>query len=99
MLHLFYARDRRSLCSRALALAALLLFAAGQVQEAGHKHASDETFAECLLCKHSVDTAVPSSGAAPPPSLIAGVMLSTGSVLHFHFARSPFDARGPPAHS
>jgi hypothetical protein len=99
MSHPAHGRNRQFRCSRALALVALLLLAAWQVQEFGHHHAPDERVAECLLCKGSSDTVVSLPAATSPSFRPASLMLPPDGTRHTRATHSPFDARAPPVHS
>ena len=85
--------------ARALALLALLFVAGLQVAEAGHDHAADDSVAQCLLCKVSVDAVVTAAAAGMPDGLAAGSELPTASTRLCLGDHSPFEARGPPLHS
>ncbi len=101
MKHSFSLQDLRrpGNLARALAFVALVFTGAVQAQEAGHWHELDDTYIECLLCKHSADAQLPGILACGNPAwlLAAAGEFPTSSAIAG--AISPFHARGPPAHS
>ena len=87
--------------ARILALVALLCTGALQAQEAGHGHLHelDDSYAQCLVYKHSGAAALAVVPALPPvPARDARVSEPAASPLRASQS-SPFLARGPPAHS
>lgn len=85
--------------ARALAFVALVFTAAVQAQEAGHWHELDDTYVECLLCKHSADAQLPDILAFAGPAWLAAAAGELPTSPAIAGVVSPFHARGPPAHS
>jgi hypothetical protein len=85
--------------ARVLALLALLFVAGLQAAEAGHDHAADESVAQCLLCKVSVDAVVTAAARGLPIGLQAEWELHATTDSPCLGNHSPFQARGPPPHS
>ena len=82
-----------------LALVALLFVAGLQAAEAGHDHAADESVAQCLLCKISVDAVVAAAAAGLPIGLDGQWDPQRSTTPPCLGSHSPFEARGPPSHS
>ncbi|KAA1189664.1 hypothetical protein F0M18_15050 [Pseudohalioglobus sediminis] len=85
--------------ARSLAFVALVFTAAVQAQEAGHWHELDDTYVECLLCKHSADAQLTDIAGCAGPTWLATFADDVIVTAPITGVVSPFNARGPPAHS
>ena len=89
----------RSTGFRVLALAVLLFVIGLQVQEAGHSHSLDDRAAQCMLCKQSVDDALPVGAKLIRVAAMAVPRFISHDIKPKRTVRSPVLARGPPANS
>ena len=89
----------RSTGFRVLALAVLLFVIGLQVQEAGHSHSLDDLAAQCMLCKHSADDALPVGAQLMRVAAMAAPRFISHHIQPKRTVRSPVQARGPPTNS
>ncbi len=82
-----------------LALAALILFTAVQLLEAGHSHAHQDAADHCLVCKSSSDPVAVQGSKAEGPTCPGAAPVVEGFLVAPQSAPAHHLARGPPRYA